>query len=119
MKIFGREPAFWLNGFALLVAWLSTWFLHLTPEIQSVVNGAALALMGLIIAFMTGDGQIAGIIGLVKALISLGLGFGLHMGDAQQTTLISLVSFIATMFIRTQVVAPVPPTKAPVSANPA
>lgn len=118
MKIFGREPAFWLNGFALLVAWLSTWFLHLTPEVQSVVNAVAVTLMGLIIAFMTGDGQVAAIVGLTKALISLGLGFGLHLGDAQQTTLLSLITFIATMFIRTQVVAPVPATKPPAGVAP-
>ena len=116
MKIFGRDPAFWLNGFALLVAWLSTWFLNLTPEIQSVINAAALALMGLIIAFVTGDGQVAAIIGLTKGLISLGLGFGLHLDDAHQTTLISIISFIATMFIRTQVTAPVPPAPAPAVA---
>lgn len=73
--------------------------------------------MGLIIAFMTGDGQVAAIVGLVKALISLGLGFGLHMADAQQTTLLSLITFIATMFIRTQVTAPVPPTKSPAAVH--
>lgn len=113
MKIFGREPAFWLNGFALLVAWLSTWFLHLTPETQSVVNAVAVTLMGLIIAFMTGDGQVAALLGFMKALIALGLGFGLHMSDAQQTTLLSLITFIATMFIRTQVTAPVSAYKPP------
>lgn len=113
-RFFGRDPAFWLNGFALLVAWLSTWFLHLTPELQSVINAAAVALMGVIIAMITGDGQVAAIAGLTKALISLGLGFGLHLDDAHQTTLLSLVVFISTMFVRTQVVAPVPASPSPV-----
>jgi hypothetical protein len=113
MKIFGRDPAFWLNGVALLVAWLSTWFLHLSPEVQSVINAAAVALMGLIIAFVTGDGQVAAIAGLIKALIALGLGLGLRLDAAHQTTLLSLVVFVSTMYIRTQVVAPVPPLNSP------
>lgn len=111
--IFKREPAFWLNGFAITLAWLSTWFLHLTPEMQSVINAVAVALMGVIISFMTGDGQVAAIAGLIKAVFSLGLGFGMHWSDAEQTTLLSLVTFISTMFIRTQVVAPVGPVKPP------
>jgi hypothetical protein len=116
MRFLGREPAFWLNGFALLVAWLSTWFLHLTPGVQSVVNAVAVALMGVIIAFMTGDGQVAAIVGFVQALISLGLGFGLKIDVDHQTTLLSLITFIATMFIRTQVTAPVAQYKPPAGA---
>jgi hypothetical protein len=108
--IFKREPALWLNLLATLIAWLSTWFLHLTPEQQSVLNGVAYAVMGVIIAAMTGDGLSAGILGLFKAIISLGLGFGLHLSDDMQTTVLSLVAAVTTMFIRTQVVAPAPPT---------
>lgn len=108
-----RDPAFWLNGFAITVMWLSTWFLHLSDDQQSVLNAVAAAMAGLIIAFSTHDGQVAAIAGLTKAVISLGLGFGLHLGVAQQTTLLSLVMFISTMFIRTQVTAPAPPTATP------
>lgn len=106
MTVFKREPAFWLNGFAVTISWLSTWLLHLSVEQQAVLNAVAVALMGLIIAFMTGDGQVAGIAGLIKAVIALGIGFGLHLSDAQQSTFMSFVIFISTMFIRTQVTAP-------------
>lgn len=112
--IFKREPALWLNLFATLVAWLSTWLLHLTPEQQSVLNGVAYAVMGIIIAAMTGDGLSAAILGFFKALIALGLGFGLHLSDDMQATVLSLVAAVTSMFIRTQVIAPASPRPAPV-----
>lgn len=106
---FRREPAFWLNGFAVAVMWLSTWFLHLTIDQQAVLNAVAVAVAGVIIAFSTHDGQVAALAGLTKAVIALGLGFGLHLDDARQATLLALVTFISTMFIRAQVTAPAPP----------
>lgn len=115
--IFKREPAFWLNLVAAVIAWLSTWFLHLSPEIQSVLNGLAFAIMGVITAYMTGDGQVAGILGLFKAVFSLGMGFGLHLSDEMQSSALTLVAIITTMFIRTQVTAPVPPATAPVAVT--
>lgn len=111
--IFKREPAFWLNLFAALVAWLSTWFLHLSPEMTSAINAVAFGVMGLIIAGMTGDGWVAAVTGLFKALVSLGLGFGLHIDDEMQATAMTLLALLTSAFLRTQVVAPAPPKVTP------
>lgn len=104
-----RDPAFLLNLFAAVVMFLSTFFLHLSPEMQSLLNAVALAGAGLWTGWKVSDGQLALLMNLFKALLALALGFGLHWTDEQQLVLMTLVTAVATAFVRTQVGSPLPP----------
>jgi hypothetical protein len=109
MKIFGRDPQWLLSLFAAVVIGISTFLLPLTDAQQSVLNGVAVALVGVIVGFSTHDGQLALIVGLFKALISLGLGFGLKLSPEQQAAIMTLVMAVGSGFLRTQLAAKVPP----------
>lgn len=104
-----RDPVFYTNLVAAIVMFISGFLINLTADQQAVLNGVALAVAGLVSAWKVSDGQLALVVNLFKALIALGLGFGLHLTPEQQATLIILVQAVGVGFIRTQVGAPVPP----------
>jgi len=108
VRIFKREPALWLNLFAAVVAALGAFVVHLTTDQESLLNAGAFAVVGVVVAASTHDGLSAAVLGLFKALVSLGVGFGLHVAPAQQLVLMTLVAAATSMFVRTQVGAPVP-----------
>lgn len=108
MKWFGREPALFLALFAAAVKMLAAFWIDLTVDQQAVLNAAAAAIVGLIVAFMVGDGIQAAILGFAQAALALGIGFGLHMTADNQAVLMSFVAVAVSMFVRTQVTAPVP-----------
>jgi hypothetical protein len=106
--IWGREPAVLLALFAALVQGISGFFFHLTDDQQGVLNAVAVAVIGLVTALaVKGDALLPGILGFVKAVLALGLAFGLHMTSANQSVIMVLVTAIVAAFVRTQVTAPV------------
>lgn len=109
MKVLGREPTLWLNLVAALIAATGAFVIHLGPEQEGVLNAIAFAVMGVIIAAMTHDGLSAAVLGFFKTLVALAAAFGLHLDAAHQTILLTLVAAVTSMFIRTQVTAPVGP----------
>jgi hypothetical protein len=104
-----RDPVFYTNLVAALVMFISGFLVNLTADQQAVLNGVALAIAGLATAWRVSDGQLALVVNLFKALIALGLGFGLHLTPEQQATIIILVQAVGVAFVRTQVGALVPP----------
>lgn len=103
-----RDPALWLTLFATAVRLSAAFFLHLTDGQQAVLNAAATAVAGLIVALVVRkDGQVAAILGVVQALMALAIGFGLDLSAERQAVVMSLVGAVAAAFIRSQVVAPV------------
>jgi hypothetical protein len=107
--IWGREPAVLLALVAALVQGISGFFFTLTADQQGVINGAAAAFLGLVTAVaVKGDYLVPGILGFVQAVLSLGLAFGLHLLPAQQSVIMTLTGALVAVFVRTQVVAPVP-----------
>ena len=114
-RIFGREPALWLGLFAITLKALSAFAFHATVDQQAIVNAVAAAAVGLFVALMTRDGVVAALLGMVQAVIALGVGFGLHVSADTQAVLMSFAAAVVAMFVRTQVIAPVPaspPSKA-------
>ncbi|MFB7908100.1 hypothetical protein ACFC1T_16845 [Kitasatospora sp. NPDC056076] len=107
-RILGREPALWLGLVAVLVKAATAFGLHVTPDQQALVNAAAAALVGAIVAFIVHDGAAAAILGLVQAAIALAVGYGLDWTADQQAVAMSLVAAAVAMWTRTQVTAPVP-----------
>lgn len=116
MKIFGREPAAWLALVAVIVKLSTAFGLDLTDKQQAVINAAAAALVGLIVAFTVHDGIGAAAVGFLQAAIALAVGFGLHWSPEQQAVVLSFASALVAMWTRTQVTAPVPPVTRPVLA---
>lgn len=109
MKWFGRDPVWYTNLFAVLVMAVGSFGLHLTADQQGALNALALALAGVIIAVqLRSEGQLAMAVQLMKALVALGLAFGLHLSPDQQFVLVSIVTAVGSGFLRTQVIAPVP-----------
>ncbi len=112
-KIFGREPVLWLALVAVSVKFISAFWINVTPDQQAVINAAAAAVTGLLVALSTHDGVNAAILGVIQAIVALGVGFGgLHLDADQQALIMSLATAILAMFTRTQVTAPVPPAQA-------
>lgn len=111
MKWFGRDPVWYTNLFAVILMALGAFGLPLSADQQGVLNAGALAVAGVVIAVkLRSEGQLAMVVQLVKALIAIGLAFGLHLSPDQQFVLVSLVTAVGSGFLRTQVVAPVPKT---------
>ena len=106
-KIFGREPVLWLALVAVIVKFVCAFWIHVTADQQSVINAAAAAAVGVLIAVITHDGVNAAILGFVQAMVALGVGFGLHWTPDQQALVMSLATAVLAMFTRTQVTAPV------------
>jgi hypothetical protein len=107
-RIFGREPAVWLALIATSIRLIAAFWLHLSTDQQAVLNAVATAMVGLIVAMIVHDGQVAGILGFVQAVLALAIGFGLNFSPEAQAVIMSFVSTVVAMFVRTQVVAPVP-----------
>ena len=103
LTIFGREPALWMSLITSAIMVFSAFILTLTPDQQGVLNAVALAFFGLLTAWSVEQGQLsAAILGFIKAVIALAVAFGLQMAPDQQSLIMTLVSAIVAMFLRTQ-----------------
>jgi hypothetical protein len=114
-RILGREPVLWLSLVSIGVKVISAFLVHVSTDQQAVINAAAVAVAGLLVAVTTHDGESGAILGVVQALLALGVGFGLRWTPDQQAMVMSLASMLVAMFVRTQVTAPVAPS-APIAA---
>ncbi|OKJ06831.1 hypothetical protein [Kitasatospora sp. CB01950] len=108
MRIFGREPALWLALVAVVVKLGAAFGLSVSPEQQALINAAAAAGVGLVVALVVHDGRGAAVLGLVQAALALAVGYGLHWSADQQAVALSAVAALVAMWTRTQVTAPVP-----------
>jgi hypothetical protein len=103
-----RDPALYLTLVATAVRLVSAFVFNLTDGQQAVLNAAATAIAGLIVAlWVRRDGQVAAILGVAQALLALAIGFGLNVSAEMQAVIMSTIGAFAAAFIRTQVVAPV------------
>jgi hypothetical protein len=107
MKIFGREPALLLAFLAAVVQVVSTFVVTLTPGQQGLLNAAAAAVAGVITAIVVHDGVQAAVLGLVQAVLSLAVGFGLHWDGIQQSVVMAVVGAGLALWVRDRVTAPI------------
>ena len=89
--------------------------MHLTTDQQGVLNAGAALAVGLIVAFTTGDGQVAAILGAFKGLMAIVIAFGFHVSAPNQAVAYGLAAAIVAVVVRDRVVAPVPPLPSPVA----
>lgn len=106
-----REPALYLTLAATIIRLLAAFVVDLTPDQQAVLNATATAVAGLVVAlWVTRDGQVAALLGVVQAILALAVGFGADLSAEAQAVIMSFVGAAAAMFVRQQVEAPTPAT---------
>lgn len=105
-----RFPAIlWMAIVTPAVQLVSAWILHLTDEQQGVLNGLAAAVLGFVAMLgMDRDRALAGLGGVVQALIALGLAFGVELDPSAQSAILALVAGAVAFFVHTQVAAKIP-----------
>lgn len=102
--LFGKEPALWMALFSSTVMVVSSFLFPLTPDQQGLLNAGCTALFGLLTAYFVDQGAMsAALLGFVKSVLALGVGFGLQLAPEKQAVLLAAVSAVSAMFIRTQV----------------
>lgn len=111
MRIFGREPAYWLALASGLIALISSAVLPLTVEQQGYLNAGAAAVLGVITAWaLKGERLVAALVGFFKAAIAIGLAFGWSLAPEVQGSFMVVIELVLTgLLVRPVVVAPVPP----------
>lgn len=104
-----REPALYLTLVATAVRLVAAFWINLSGEQQAVLNAAATAVAGLVVAlWVRRDGQVAALLGVVQAVLALAVGFGADLSAEAQAVIMSFVGAAVAMFVRTQVDAPTP-----------
>jgi hypothetical protein len=117
LKIFGREPALWAGLINVAVYLLGATVFKLSTSQEAVVIAVAAAVLGIVVALSTHDGVSAAILGFIKAVIALALGFGLKLSPDNTALILSVLATFSAMFVRTQATAKVAAT--PFSVTPA
>jgi hypothetical protein len=111
VKIWGREPALILGLIAAAVQLFSAVVLPLTVEQQGVLNAVAVALVGFATAAAVSAEKAApAVLGVVQAVLACALAFGLALEPATQGAIMAFATALVSAFVRTQVVAPAPPS---------
>ncbi|AKZ60820.1 hypothetical protein SAM23877_p111 (plasmid) [Streptomyces ambofaciens ATCC 23877] len=105
--LLGREPAVWAGLVAVAVQFVAAFVIDVNQDTQTAVNVTAAALLGLLVAFKVGDGQVAALTGFAQAALALGMNLGLDWSADRQAAVMAAVTVIAQAFVRTQVTAPV------------
>ncbi len=105
-----REPATLLLGLlAPAVAALSAFLFAASPETQTLVNVAAVAVAGAVTAFLVkSDNLLPAITGAIAALVALIVGLGAGWDAGQQATLLVALGAVAAYLVRDRVTARVP-----------
>lgn len=106
----GREPALWMSLFSSIVMIVSAFFLPLTAEQQGMLNALCAAVFGMATAYYIDKGALsASLLGFVKAAFALAVAFGWQQSPENQAILMTAVSTLVAMFVRTQSVPVDPP----------
>ncbi len=108
MKVFGREPAFYVGVIEAVIALLVTFKLDgLSQEQAGLWIAVAVAVGGAITAWATRDTALAALVAVVKASLVLAVAYGLHVSDEQIGLIAAAVTTIGAGWLRTQT-SPVP-----------
>jgi hypothetical protein len=109
VTFWGREPVLFLGLFAVALQVATAFWVDVSADQQAVINTAAAAVVGVIIAIVAHDSLSAPLLGGVQALLAAAVGFGLDWSASQQAVVLSLVGAVIAVFVRQVVTAPVAP----------
>lgn len=109
MKIFGREPAMILALISSSIMMIAQFIFPISVGQQGALNAVAMAAVGIVTMFAVAeDGGLGLIVGLAKAVIALGISFGLNFAPEAQAVVMTFITVVAQAFIiRPNVVAPI------------
>lgn len=105
--LLGREPAVWAGLVAVVVQFVAAFGFNVSQNVQTGVNVAAVAVLGLLVAIKVHDGVIAALTGVAQAALALGMNLGLDWSADKQAAYMAIITVVAQAFVRTQVTAPV------------
>lgn len=107
-RIFGREPVLVTAFLAAVLQVVSSLFLHWSDNQQALLNAAIAALLGFLAAAAVAfDKALPAVVGVVQAIISVAVGFGLHVTDSQLSMITAMVAAGVALWTRDRVTAPV------------
>lgn len=108
MRWFGREPAVLTAAVVSALQFLSL-LLGLHPDVQGYVNGALVAVGGVVVAAALGtvEGVLPAALGAIKAGFALVLALGVHWPDTYQVVAVGVVTVLGSLFVRQNVNAPI------------
>ena len=109
VRILGREPSVILGLVAMAVQFVSAFVIEVDQDTQTLINAVAAALVGLIVAFIVGDGAYAALVGLAQAVLALAMNLGLDWSTDKQGAAMLAVTVLGQFWlVRDRVTAPVP-----------
>lgn len=100
MKIFGKEPAFYVGVVEAIVVVLATF--GLTQDAAVVITTLAVAVGGVLTAMAAKDTLLAALIGLTKAVAVLVVFLGYDLSDAQTASIVAALTVVLGGWLRTQ-----------------
>jgi len=109
MKIFGREPVYWLTTIAVILKLAAAYGIDVSDNEQGAINAALAAAVGIATAIVLKSGALAAsILNFGQGGIALFIAFGLHMSAHQQGLIMSGIATVLALVLHEQVTAPVP-----------
>jgi hypothetical protein len=103
--VVAHEPAvLWMALIAPVIQLVSALIFPLNDEQQGVLNALAAAVVGVVVAANVAvERALPLLVGLVQAVIAVGLAFGLELDPTAQSAFLALVGAVVAFFTRTQV----------------
>lgn len=109
MKIFGREPALWLEAIKAVVVLLALILPGLSYDVQVAVMVIATAVFGLLQAATTRPFQVAALKEFVQTVGVSIAAFGIDLSPTALAAVVLLVGAVSALLTRTQVTPAVAP----------
>lgn len=110
---FTREPVAIVQGLVVPILLALVLLLHLSETATGALNVLILAVGGAVAAVGVGVDKLLPLLGgLAKAVIAVLLAFGLHVPEATQAFVLTVISVVVAFLTRLQVTAKSPPTPA-------
>lgn len=105
MKIFGKQPAFWLGIIGAFLAFLMTLDevareLHLTDERVGGIMAVLFGVLGVYEAWVVRDTMLAALSAVGKAIIALLLAYGLEVSPDTAAAALGFLAVIGGVFVR-------------------
>lgn len=109
MKIFGREPAIVIAFLATLLQVAASLGFGPNPDVQGAIIAVLTAAAGVFTAFkVQADKALPALLGFAQAGFALLLALNFHISADVQSAVAAAIAAAFALFVRTQVVAPVP-----------
>lgn len=109
VKIWGRNPAYWAQALAMVVAVLVSFGFPLTGGQEGLLDALFVAIAAVVTAVVVkADNLVPVFVGVMQAAVAVAVGFGLTWSDTQVGLVVGLINMILTgVLVRPNVVAPV------------